>query len=174
MNSTAEKCFTVGDIIVHPLFGAGEILDIRHERAGGVTREYYVISTPADRVTAIVPIESAEKVGLRKPITRAEAEQLLQDAQTVELNLSENWNRRYRECQHMMKSGNLLDILRIIKAQLQRIDNQNVLSASERKMMKTAELILYSELMLALACTDTEVDVLVKTALGIPLTTRLL
>jgi len=168
LNGTAEKIhtFAVGETIIHPLFGAGEILEIRRERAGGITREYYVLSTPAERVTAIVPIESSEKVGLRKPIDRAAAEQLLRDARDITLELSDNWNRRYRECQTMMKSGDLLDICRIIKAQLERIDAQNVLSASERKMMKSAELILYSELVLALECTEEDIDELVKTALG--------
>ena len=38
--------FSVGDLVVHPMHGAGVIDDIVRERVAGSTQEYYVFKMP--------------------------------------------------------------------------------------------------------------------------------
>ena len=62
--------------------------------------------------------------------------------------MTQNWNRRYRENMVRLKSGDLLEVARVVKGLLLR-DAQRGLSNGERKMLRTAKQILISELVLA-------------------------
>ena len=66
----------------------------------------------------------------------------------IEVDMTQNWNRRYRENMVRLKSGDLLEVARVVKGLLLRED-QRGLSNGERKMLHTAKQILISELVLA-------------------------
>ena len=63
------------------------------------------------------------------------------------MEINSNWNRRYRENMERIKSGNLLEVARVIKT-LMRRDKQRGLSNGERKMLHSAKQILISEVVL--------------------------
>ena len=58
-----------------------------------------------------------------------------------------NWNRRYRENLNRLKSGDLLEVARVIKGLMWR-DREKGLSNGERKMLHSAKQILVSEVVL--------------------------
>ena len=70
------------------------------------------------------------------------------ERQALEGERPKNWNRRYRENMVRLKSGDLLEVARVVKGLLRR-DSQRGLSNGERKMLHTAKQILISELVLA-------------------------
>lgn len=85
---------------------------------------------------------------MRPVVSGAKAEELMSEMEGIEVDMTQNWNRRYRENMVRLKSGDLLEVARVVKGLLRR-DSQRGLSNGERKMLHTAKQILISELVLA-------------------------
>ena len=64
------------------------------------------------------------------------------------VEMSGNWNRRYRENLERLKSGDPMEVAAVIKGLMCR-DQQRGLSTGERKMLYVAKQILISEVSLA-------------------------
>ena len=153
--------FSVGDLVVHPMHGAGVIDDIVRERVAGSTQEYYVFKMPVGGLLLKIPIAKSQLIGLRAIIGRAEAEQLISSIPEIVVDQDSNWNKRYRENLERLKSGDLYQVARVIKGLMHR-DRRRGLSTGERKMLHAARQILLSELVLSVleasADMETRVD----------------
>lgn len=66
----------------------------------------------------------------------------------MEVESCTNWNKRYRENMVRLKSGDLYEVARVVKALMHR-DRQRGLSTGERKMLHNARQILLSEIVMA-------------------------
>ena len=51
--------FSIGDLVVHPMHGAGVIDDIVRERVAGTTKEYYVFKMPMGGLILKIPTENS-------------------------------------------------------------------------------------------------------------------
>ena len=63
--------FAVGDLVAHPLHGAGVVDSIEKEKRGGVVREYYVMRVGPGDMLVKIPTDTSDAVGVR-PIVSAE------------------------------------------------------------------------------------------------------
>lgn len=140
--------FSIGERVVHPMHGAGVIDDIVEERIAGVRQQYYVFKMPVGGLILKIPTANSEVIGLRTIITSAEANTLLEAIPALETESTANWNKRYQENMQRLKSGDLYEVSRVIKALVHR-DRQRGLSTGERKMLHSARQILLSELVLS-------------------------
>lgn len=140
--------FSVGDLVVHPMHGAGVIDAIVQEKIAGSTQDYYVFKMPVGGLLLKIPTANSQAIGIRTIIRPSEAEQLLAAIPSIEVEECSNWNRRYRENMVRLKSGNLYEVAKVIKGLMFR-DRQKGLSTGERKMLHSAKQILLSELVLA-------------------------
>lgn len=153
--------FKEGDKISYPMHGAGYIDTIEEKLFLDEKRSYYVLRFSDGDIKVNVPVESAEKAGLRKIITPAEYELVIQSFKDKDdVEESTNWNRRNRENLEKMKSGNVFEIAAVIKSLLKRESKKN-LSSSEKKMLGTSMQILVSELALASDKKDEEIKELI-------------
>ena len=57
--------FSIGDLVVHPMHGAGMIDDIVLEKIAGVKKEYYVFKMPAGGLVLKIPVATSQMIGLR-------------------------------------------------------------------------------------------------------------
>ena len=146
--------FVIGDYIVHPMHGAGVIENIVSRRISGDERDYYVLKLPAGDMVVMVPVDGCENIGVRPVISHDEAVGILDSFPKIEVNMTQNWNKRYRENMDKIKSGNLLEVGEVVKGLMCR-DLERGLSTGERKMLHSAKQILISELVIAL---DTDYD----------------
>ncbi len=140
--------YQVGDKIVHPMHGAGVIDSIVSRRLNGVQREYYQMRLPAGSMLVMIPTDHTEQVGVRPVMGKDEAKQLMGKLENIEVDMSANWNHRYRENMSRLKSGDLVEVARVVKGLMLRED-QRGLSTGERKMLHSAKQILISELVLS-------------------------
>lgn len=140
--------FSVGDLVVHPMHGAGVIDAIVQEKIAGSTQDYYVFKMPVGGLLLKIPTANSQAIGIRTIIQQSEAEALLAAIPSIEVEECSNWNRRYRENMVRLKSGNLYEVAKVIKGLMFR-DRQKGLSTGERKMLHSAKQILLSELVLA-------------------------
>ena len=140
--------FSVGDLVVHPMHGAGVIDAIVQEKVAGSTQDYYVFKMPVGGLLLKIPTANSQTIGVRSVIQRPEAEALIAAIPSLAVEESSNWNKRYRENLLRMKSGDLYEVARVIKGLMFR-ERKRGLSNGERKMLHTARQILLSELVLA-------------------------
>ena len=88
--------FNVGDKIVYPMHGAGTIDAIEQKDILGEKQDYYIIKMPGE-VKVMVPIAKASDVGVRSVINKEEAGKVLQVLEANETEMSNSWNKRYKE-----------------------------------------------------------------------------
>ena len=140
--------YQIGDKVVHPMHGAGVIDSIVQRRVAGKLEDYYLLKLSVGSMTVMIPTGNTQEIGVRPILSSEEAKSLIQALENIEVDMTQNWNRRYRENMERLKSGNLLEVARVVKGLLIR-ENQRGLSNGERKMLRTAKQILISELVLA-------------------------
>jgi CarD family transcriptional regulator len=140
--------FQVGDKIVHPMHGAGVIDAIVQKKVSGIVRDYYMLKLPAGSMMVMIPTENSEEIGVRPIMDKDASEHVISLICTIEVDMTLNWNRRYRENMLRLKSGNVIEVARVVKS-LMRREGDRGLSTGERKMLHSAKQILISELVLS-------------------------
>lgn len=140
--------FQVGDKVVHPMHGAGVIDSIVREKISGKAMDFYVFKMPISGLTLKIPTENSTAIGIRAIKTRSEIEEVIARVPKLGVDMTANWNHRYRENMERIKSGDLLEVAGVIKALMHR-DGERGLSTGERKMLHNARQILLSEVVLA-------------------------
>lgn len=140
--------YAIGDKIVYPMHGAGIIEAIEERVVLGKKQNYYIMRIPAGDMTVMIPEASCEDIGVRFVISKEEAGKVLESFRTIPVIEDNNWNKRHRENMIKIKSGNIYQVLGVVKELMLR-DKQKGLSTSERKMLTSAKNIVISELVLS-------------------------
>ncbi|MCI9157623.1 CarD family transcriptional regulator [bacterium 1xD42-67] len=140
--------YQIGDKVVHPMYGAGVVDSIVQKLVGGVLRDYYILELPNRSMVVMVPTENCEEIGVRPVVDEEQADRVLAAIPEIQVEMTANWNHRYRENMERMKSGDLFEVARVIKGLTIR-DQDRGLSTGERKMLHSAKQILISEIVLS-------------------------
>ena len=157
--------FCIGDMIAHPMHGAGIIDSIEERKMNGCTRMYYVLKMPTGGMVVMIPTESTEQIGVRPIVEASEADALMAAIPLIDAQMTANWNRRYRENMQRLKSGDLVEVARVVKGLTSR-DVEKGLSTGERKMLHSAKQILISEIVLSKKLTYEEVETRLNAAMA--------
>jgi len=157
--------FNVGDKIVYPMHGAGTIDAIEEKNILGENQAYYIIKMPGE-VKVMVPTARAEQIGVRNIIGKEEAEKVISILGEDETEMSQNWNKRYRDNMEKMKSGDVYEIADVVR-NLAFKQKEKGLSTGEKKMLSNAKQILVSELVLAEHASQEEVEELIDNKISL-------
>lgn len=157
--------FNVGDKIVYPMHGAGTIDSIEEKNILGENQFYYVIRMPGE-VKVMVPTDRAEQIGVRNVIGKEEAEKVISILGEDETEMSQNWNKRYRDNMEKMKSGSVYEVADVVR-NLSFKQKEKGLSTGEKKMLSNAKQILVSELVLAEHVSQDEVEELINNKINL-------
>ena len=157
--------FHIGDKVGHPMYGAGVLESVVQKKVGGVVREYYIMRLPERSMVVMIPTENSEEIGVRPVVDREQAERVLAAIPGIQVEMTSNWNHRYRENLERLKSGDLLEVAAVVKGLTIR-DARRGLSTGERKMLHSARQILISELVLSKSQSYESVEAELDTALA--------
>lgn len=139
--------FVIGDKIVYPMHGAGVIEQIEEKQILGEIRKYYILKVPCGDMKIMIPIESCHDIGVRAVISVEEITEVFQVLKSETTEMSNNWNRRYRENMEKLKTGDIYNVAEVVR-NLMRTDKEKKLSTGEKKMLSNAKQILISEIIL--------------------------
>ena len=139
--------FVIGDRIVYPMHGAGIIEQIEEKLILGETRKYYILKVPCGDMKIMIPIESSMDIGVRAVISVEEIDGVIEVLRAESSEMSNNWNRRYRENMEKLKTGDIFNVAEVVR-NLMRTDKEKKLSTGEKKMLSNAKQILISEFIL--------------------------
>lgn len=156
--------FSVGDRVVYPMHGAGVIRAIEEKEILGSSQSYYVMHLPMGDMKVMIPLASADEVGLREVIDPGEVDKVLDVLRGQKTKMSSNWNRRYRANLEKIRTGNIYEVAEVVRNLTMR-DQEKGLSTGERKMLESARGILLSELVLARGIDESTVEAELDAAL---------
>jgi CarD family transcriptional regulator len=110
-------------------------------------------------------VESCDNIGVRPVVDPDYAERVMNSFGKLEIDMTQNWNKRYRDNLQKIRSGDLFEVASVIKGLMER-DNEKGLSNGERKMLRSAKQILISEIVIAQHSSYEEVENRLNTALA--------
>lgn len=141
--------YQVGDKLVYPAHGAGEVVAIEQREVAGLLRDYYILKLSFSGLTLAVPLDAANSLGLRALMTPAEARRVLQILSGKELceALPQKWNRRSRLLVDRIKAGDVCKLAAVLRPLAER-ERTRELATGEKRLFEQARDILLSELRL--------------------------
>ena len=139
--------FQIGDKVAHPMYGAGVLESVVQKKVGGVVQEYYIMKLAKSSMIVMIPTQGSEEIGVRPVVDPDQADRVLAAIPSIQVEMTANWNHRYRENMERLKSGDLLEVARVVKGLTLR-DAKRSLSTGERKMLHNAKQIMISEIVL--------------------------
>jgi len=132
-----KQSFKVGQHIVYPAHGVGEVTGIEQEVIAGFDIEVYVVKFEQDKMTLRVPTVKAATSGMR-PLSN---ELVLKDSFTTLKGRARikrtMWSRRAQEYEAKINSGDLILVSEVVR-DLHRTDAQPEQSYSERQLYESA------------------------------------
>lgn len=140
--------YHIGDKIVYPMHGAGIIEAIEEKEILGKKQGYYIMHIASGDMTVMIPMSKCDEIGVRNIINKTEGLKVLEAFRTSPIHADSNWNKRHRENMVKIKSGDIYQVLAVVKDLMYR-DKIKGLSTSERKMLNNAKQIVVSELVLS-------------------------
>ena len=149
--------YSIGDKIVYPMHGAGVIEAIEEKEYLGNKQNYYVLKMPVGDLRVMIPTHNVVGVGIREVIKPKEYDKVRRVLMDPSVNVTTNWNKRYRENMIKIKSGSIYEVADVVRS-LKLREHSKGLSTGERKMLNSAKQILVSELVLAIGVNQAEIE----------------
>ncbi len=149
--------FRQGDKVVHPMHGAGVIEGVDSKIINGEKRDFYLMRIPIGAMKVMIPVEGTQEIGVRVILKEDEVLQIMKEFPELQVEITQNWNHRYRENMSRLKSGDLREVALVIKG-LSIRDKGKGLSTSERKMLHAAKQVFLSEVMLVFSISYEEAE----------------
>lgn len=138
--------FQIGDLVCYPMHGVGVVEAIEERSILGEQTQYYMLRFVMGRMTAMVPVATAESVGLRALVDEEVCAKVVDYLKSDDvMDESDNWNQRYRDNLDKLRIGDIFSVAEVVKCLIRR-DREKGLSAGERKMYLTARQVLLAEL----------------------------
>lgn len=148
--------FKVGEKIVYPMHGAGEIEAIEERIIDEKAVKYYRVKIYSGNITLMVPVNNTSGVQLRPVVSKAEARRIIEGFDCMKEDPDIPWNKRYKENVDKLKTGTVDSVADVLSGLIQREKNHG-LSTSDRKMFILTKSILCSELNAALETDTSEI-----------------
>lgn len=156
--------FKPGDRVVYPHHGAAIVERMESKTAFGEEKEYLVLRMAHGDMMLSVPVDMAEEVGMRWPISVEDVEDLFEVLRKRDVREPANWSRRFKNHQEKLKSGDVYQVAEVVRNLALR-DRDKGLSAGEKSLFTKAKSVLVSELSFALDVSEDDALVKVEGAL---------
>ena len=137
MKVKKNKEFKIGEIVVYPKHGVGEIIKLESMEVSSIKTKFYVVKMEQGKLTIRVPLDKQNEVGLRKISSKKIIEEVF-----IILKLKPKirrimWSRRAQEYDTKIFSGDPVKIGEVVR-DLFRKSSQPEQSYSERQMFQVA------------------------------------
>mgnify|MGYP001332458835 CR=1 FL=1 len=135
--------FKVGDKIVYPMHGVGQIDAIEKKVILGKRSEYYMITIISNGMKVMIPVNNAKEIGIRSIIPKKDIKKVLAILSTEAETIEEDWKLRYQNNIDKVKSGSIYEVAGVARDLFKR-GSEKELSIMERKLYENAyQLITY-------------------------------
>tara|TARA_B110000438_G_scaffold298402_1_gene346571 strand:+ start:18 stop:521 length:504 start_codon:yes stop_codon:yes gene_type:complete len=137
MNAKKKNEFNIGEVVVYPKHGVGEIMSKQVMEIANIKTQFYVVKMEQAKLTIRVPLDKQEEVGLRKISSKKIIEQVFETLSLKPKIRRIMWSRRAQEYDAKIFSGDPIKIGEVVR-DLFRKSSQPEQSYSERQMFQVA------------------------------------
>lgn len=156
----------IGDRMVYPMHGAGEIMGIEENEVGGVKNSYYIFRLPIGDMKLMLPVDKVEEAGLRELIEPAQVSEVIKVLQAETDTLQGSWNKRYHMNLERLKTGDILDAAAIAR-NLSRQNSKKKISSGEKRLLDLSRQLLITELVYVCDKSPEEITAWVDELMGV-------
>ena len=107
--------FTVGDRIMHPTYGVGQITDVEELALIEGFERYYKINILAQSVVVRIPVRKMKDLGVRHVMSEAKMARALEILRATPGRLSEDFKQRQARIQEKLNTGRPSKIAEVIR-----------------------------------------------------------
>ena len=137
MKTKKNNEFKIGEIVVYPKHGVGEIIKTESMEIAKIKTKFYVVKMEQSKLTIRVPLDKQKEVGLRKISSKKTIGQVFEILKLKPKIRRIMWSRRAQEYDSKIYSGDPIKIAEVIR-DLFRKNSQPEQSYSERQMFQAA------------------------------------
>lgn len=143
-----KERFKVGDYLVYPLHGVGQVRSVSKQNVLGKSVSYYVMEIENNKMKVMIPVENASKIGVRAIINRRQVAKVIRLLKKDEVDTEEDWKLRYQNNMNKIKSGNIYSVAEVCRNLYKRARDRE-LSLMERRLYESAYKLVSSEIALS-------------------------
>ena len=108
--------FQIGEAVVHPGHGPGNVVDIERLSLSNSNKQYYKIRLLDEaEMTVWVPVKDAEAHGVRCPVSRSRLNEIWRLLHTKPGTLPSDHKERYAQIREMIENGDVLHIAEALR-----------------------------------------------------------
>lgn len=149
--------FEVGDKIVYPGHGVGEVVELDVKKIGVEEHQFFKILLVESGMKILVPVGQAECKGLRKIVDQKTVKDVFKVLRDKKFKIdTQTWNRRFREYSKKIQTGSIFKIAEVVR-DLASLGKDKELSDGEKRMLSKAKKLLVSEIAIAKSRTEDKV-----------------
>ena len=156
--------YKLNTYVVYPMYGICKVIGISDSKVNSNLVECYVLECESENITLKVPINRVKEYRIRKIISKAEADELINVLQTKPQNIKNNCKIRYQKNEEKLKSGDIKDTIEVARSLFTR-NKLKELSASEKRLYEKAYMFIVNEISIALKKDKDEIEDIVSNAL---------
>jgi Transcriptional regulators, similar to M. xanthus CarD len=139
--------FDVGDKVVHPNHGAGQVTGIKEQDLLEQYHRYYVIDLAVDDRTLMIPVSKAKEIGLRSISQEAVLSQVWHTLSAAAKTLLDDYKKRQERIQEKLKTGEAIKVAEVIR-DLSALKREDHLTSFDTRLLERAQQFLSSEVAL--------------------------
>ena len=158
--------YKVGQQLVYPLQGVGQVRTIEEREFRDQTLLYYVVYLKVSDMTIMVPVDKADELGIRAIVPRSEARSALALIGEEYEPIPTDWKLRYQMNLDLLKAGSVSDIATVVRALYHR-SRIKELPILERKLYDNARSLLVDELSFSLGKDKAKIEELINSRLEV-------
>jgi CarD family transcriptional regulator len=158
---TMPHIFRVGKKVVYPAHGVALIEAIEEKVVSGCRQSFYILRVLGNESTIMIPTHNAARVGLREVIGRSEIPRVMEILRRKDVEISPNWNRRFKDNSERIKSGSLYEMALVLR-KLVVLQKERHLSFGEKKMLENVRQLIVSEIAISAGIDPREADGMVE------------
>ncbi len=129
--------FKIGEVVVYPKHGVGEIEKIETMEISSIKTKFYVVKMEQSKLVIRVPLDKQKEVGLRKISSKKIIDEVFSTLKLKPKIRRIMWSRRAQEYEAKIFSGDPIKISEVVR-DLFRKNSQSEQSYSERQMFQVA------------------------------------
>ena len=108
--------FQVGDMVIHPGYGAGLVAKIQKLPSLGSNKLYYLIELSDELKTNVwVPVQEAEAKGVRRPTPKSQLGRIWRVLRAGPETLATDHKQRYISLEEKLRGGDIFRIAEVVR-----------------------------------------------------------
>lgn len=148
--------FQIGDYVVCPGHGVGQISNIDQKDLGAGPQSFYIIKIVSNGMTVMVPTTSRDQV--RNLVQQESIDRMFDLLKEHDVKVDNStWNRRHRDYLCKIKTGSIIEIADVLRS-LFLLKNVKSLSFGEKKLMEQCKGLITKEVSIVKGQQEVEIS----------------